>query len=156
MFSKFNTAVVTFLVLAEAITLKEKTYDDGNNNNTVSKGNNVNIEINFCLNVGDAEDCPDSTEDADDDSDSEGVDIAINGEELISDGEVVDEETGAGEMEMGGDMEDLVDCTEICEAYELCSLDANASLMRAEEGFDNTATVSMLFSLQTNIFMTEE
>ena len=77
----------------------------------VGKGNNIQIAINFCVNLGDETTCPEdegetSEHELEDDSESEGgIDIEINGEDVISDGEPATDD------------EDPIligDCAEVC------------------------------------------
>ena len=81
----------------------------------VGKGNNIQIAINFCVNLGDETTCPEDDVEAsecelENESESEseaegGIDIEINGEDVISDGEPV------------SDDEDPIptgDCAEVC------------------------------------------
>ena len=83
----------------------------------VGKGNNIQIAINFCVNLGDETTCPEEdheTSDCELENESEneseaesegGIDIEINGEDVISDGEPVsDDETP---IPTG-------DCAEVC------------------------------------------
>ena len=77
----------------------------------VGKGNNIQIAINFCVNLGDETTCPrdegeTSEQELDNEIDSEsGIDIEINGEDVISDGEPVSDDEDP--MPTG-------DCAEVC------------------------------------------
>ena len=85
----------------------QDTADHGLASVAVGKGNNIQIAINFCVNLGDETNCPkddaeiDCQDDAgetsehDQENESEGeggIDIDINGEDIISDGEPVSED----------------------------------------------------------------
>ena len=79
----------------------------------VGKGNNIQIAINFCVNLGDETTCPQDegeTSEYEDELDNEidsesGIDIEINGEDVISDGEPVTDDEDP--MPTG-------DCAEVC------------------------------------------
>ena len=77
----------------------------------VGKGNNIQIAINFCVNLGDETTCPQdegetSEYELENEIDSEsGIDIEINGEDVISDGEPVSDDEDP--MPTG-------DCAEVC------------------------------------------
>ena len=119
--------------------------------------NKVNIDINFCVNLGDGSgDCGDAG-DGGDDTDGDGIDIDINGDDVDGD-DSGDDGTGGndGDDSMGGDDGGDVgaDCTDIVEEYQMCIDTATANAMMTETDLNNDATVEMLFALETNIFMT--
>ena len=115
----------------------------------MGKGNNIQIAINFYVNLGDETNCAggeDETEEHTSGSDG-GIDIDINGEEVISDGEPVTDDERPLPTE---------DCAEVCQEYEQCQSTVQSSFEVYKQTLNNASTVEMLYQLETNIFMTVE
>ena len=154
-------------VISSAINLESYHDDD---DGTVKDGNNkIKINIQFCLNLGEDGNCEGQTPE-DDGAEPDGIDVTIDGEDLIEDGEVVDDCPDEHEEEEPEEMEpeeeepeeeepeeEMPDeCEGICGEYAMCLQTAHESLENAENTLMNDVTVETLFNEQPNIFNTVE